>query len=142
MEILSSSEGGNILEDEAAVNILQSSKAIADDISEKQVVADATERKIDETRAGYQPIAHYASLMYFCVVDLGFVDYMYSWSISWFSTLFVKSIQESPCSDDLPTRLKSLENHFTWLLYQNVCRYGFTSRSDFIPAVVVSTQNF
>lgn len=127
MEILSSSEGGNILEDEAAVNILQSSKVIADDISEKQVVADATERQIDETRAGYQLIAHYASLMYFCVVDLGFVDYMYSWSISWFSALFVTSIQEAPGSDDLETRLQSLEVHFTWLLYQNVCRFGIQS---------------
>ena len=122
LKILSSSEGGSILEDEDAVNILQSSKTIADEISEKQVVADATERQIDEARAGYQSIAHYASLLYFCVVDLGFVDYMYSWSISWFCTLFIASIRESPGSDDLSTRLQSLETHFTWLLYQNVCR--------------------
>lgn len=51
LRVLSSSSG-NILEDEAAVRILASSKLLADEISAKQKIADETEAKIDEARAG------------------------------------------------------------------------------------------
>lgn len=39
-------------EDEAAVNVLQSSKLLADDISQKQKTSDETEQKIDQAREG------------------------------------------------------------------------------------------
>jgi dynein heavy chain len=39
-------------EDEAAVNVLQSSKLLADDISQKQKISDETELKIDQAREG------------------------------------------------------------------------------------------
>ena len=52
LEVLSSSEG-NILEDESAIKILSSSKVLANEISEKQAIAEVTEKKIDETRKGY-----------------------------------------------------------------------------------------
>jgi len=51
LEVLSASSG-NILEDEAAINVLSSSKALANDISEKQLVAEETEKKIDAARLG------------------------------------------------------------------------------------------
>ena len=51
LEVLSSSSG-NILEDEAAINVLSSSKALANDISEKQLIAEETEKKIDAARLG------------------------------------------------------------------------------------------
>ena len=40
------------MQDEEAVNILQSSKLLSDDISEKQKIADETEIKIDAARSG------------------------------------------------------------------------------------------
>ena len=51
LRVLSSSSG-NILEDEQAVNVLQSSKLLADDISQKQKISDETEQKIDQARQG------------------------------------------------------------------------------------------
>lgn len=51
LRVLSSSSG-NILEDEQAVNVLQSSKVLADDISTKQKISDETEQKIDQARQG------------------------------------------------------------------------------------------
>jgi len=53
LRVLSSSSG-NILEDEQAVNVLQSSKVLADDISTKQKISDETEQKIDQARQGAQ----------------------------------------------------------------------------------------
>lgn len=58
---------GNILEDEGAVDILQSSKMLSNEISEKQTIMDETEIKIDEARAGYKPVAAHSSLLYFVV---------------------------------------------------------------------------
>ena len=69
LEVLSSSEG-NILEDETAIQILSSSKEVANDITEKQFVAEETEKKIDETRMGYTPIASYSSILFFSIADL------------------------------------------------------------------------
>lgn len=49
--VLSTSEG-NILEDETAINVISSSKALSNEIAHKQQVAERTEKKIDEARAG------------------------------------------------------------------------------------------
>lgn len=167
LRVLSSSSG-NILDDEEAVNILQSSKVLADDISEKQKIADETEAKvrrlcshqclglalapatrslcgkstavplalaltipitllpqIDDARAGYKPVADHATTLYFCVTDMGHIDPMYQYSLGWFNALFVRAISESQPSEDLDHRLSNLCNHFTHLLFQNVCRSLF-----------------
>ncbi|KAG2424724.1 hypothetical protein HXX76_014300 [Chlamydomonas incerta] len=124
LRVLSASEG-NILEDEEAVNILQSSKVLSDESSEKQKVADVTEAKIDEARAGYKPVAHHSSLLYFCVTDMANIDPMYKYSLRWFVDQFVRAIADSQRSDDLEDRLQLLNSYSTFFLYQNVCRSLF-----------------
>ena len=52
LEVLSASEG-NILEDETGIQVLSSSKELSNEISEKQAIAEETEKKIDETRMGW-----------------------------------------------------------------------------------------
>lgn len=49
--VLSASQG-DILEDETAIDVISSSKALANDIAAKQAAAEKTARKIDEARAG------------------------------------------------------------------------------------------
>lgn len=58
--VLSHSEG-NILENEDAINVISSSKTLSNDIQAKQQVAERTEKKIDEARAGYKPVAQISS---------------------------------------------------------------------------------
>ena len=98
---------------------------LSDEISEKQKVADVTEAKIDEARAGYKPVAHHSSLLYFCVTDMANIDPMYQYSLRWFVDLFVRAIADSQRSDDLEDRLQLLNSYFTFFLYQNVCRSLF-----------------
>lgn len=82
LEVLSSSEG-NILEDETAIKVLSSSKVLANEISEKQAVADKTEKMINKTRLGYKPIATHSSILFFTIADLANIEPMYQYSLTW-----------------------------------------------------------
>eukprot|EP00163_Fabomonas_tropica_P009440 TRINITY_DN1923_c0_g2_i1.p1 TRINITY_DN1923_c0_g2~~TRINITY_DN1923_c0_g2_i1.p1 ORF type:complete len:2559 (-),score=897.69 TRINITY_DN1923_c0_g2_i1:297-7319(-) len=124
LELLSTSQG-NILEDETLIEVLSASKATSGEIHVKVAEAEKTEKQIDATRSLYRPVAFHASILFFCVVDLANIDPMYQNSLTWFINLFVQGIAKAPQSNELEERLQHLNDFFTEILYNNICRALF-----------------
>ena len=109
LHILSSSEG-NILEDEAAIEALKSSKTISDDIKVKAEVAAKTEAEIDAVRLKYVPVADNGQLLYFCITSLAAIEPTYQYALQWYANLFVQGIRNSEKSTDLNQRISNLNS--------------------------------
>ena len=82
METFSASKG-NILEDESSILILDSSKVLSNEISKKQKVAEETETKIEQSLAGFWPVAIHSSILFFVITELPNIDPMHQYSLSW-----------------------------------------------------------
>ena len=62
------------MENETAIQILSTSKKISEDIEAKQKIAEETQREIELTRQGYQPVAKHSTVLFFCISDLANID--------------------------------------------------------------------
>jgi dynein heavy chain, axonemal len=124
LQLLSEAEG-NILDNVDIINALDEAKETGNDIKLKMLDAVKTEKEIDLQRKNYRPVAYRATTLFFCITDLARVDPMYQYSLLWFTQLFILAIKESEPSSELNQRLINLNESFTYILYENVCRSLF-----------------
>ena len=61
----------------------------------KVLVAEQTEKDIDQTRSQYIPVAVNTQILFFCVSDMGNIDPMYQYSLEWFVTIFLGGISQA-----------------------------------------------
>ncbi|KAJ8944984.1 hypothetical protein NQ318_010186 [Aromia moschata] len=124
LKTLSESKG-DILEDEKAIQILDDSKILSEEIREKQERSLEIEKSIEEFREKYKGVSEHSSVLYYCISDLANVDPMYQYSLDWFINLYIGSIQRAEKFRSIEKRCQSLINAFTFDLYSNITRSLF-----------------
>lgn len=117
-----SSTSTNILEDENAIQILDSSKNLTMDIMRKQEAAGALTEDINKFRDAYLQFADHCANLFCTLTTLSNLNHMYRFSFSWFIQLYVTSIETSNRSVVLEKRLQFLKSSFTRNLHSSVCR--------------------
>ncbi|KAK9875370.1 hypothetical protein WA026_007765 [Henosepilachna vigintioctopunctata] len=116
---------GDILEDESAIKVLDESRTLSVEITEKQEKSLEIEKSIEESRKKYTSVAHHSSVLYYCISDLANIDPMYQYSLEWFINLYISSIQKAEKFRIIERRCQSLINGFTFDLYSNITRSLF-----------------
>lgn len=120
-----SSTTTNILEDESAIQTLDTSKNLTVDIMKKQEVARAMTEDIDRFRDAYLQFADHCAGLFCTLNTLSNLNHMYRFSFAWFIRLYTTSIETSSRSVVLEKRLQFLKSSFTRNLHSSVCRSLF-----------------
>ncbi|KAI4474528.1 hypothetical protein M0802_015568 [Mischocyttarus mexicanus] len=120
-----SSTSTNIIEDQKAIKILDSSKTLSLNIIKKQEQAEVMKNEINIVRSTYTQYTKFCAGLFTTLNALSNLDHMYRFSFSWFIQLFTHSIQGSNKNISLNKRLKLLKYSFTRNLHSSVRRSLF-----------------
>ena len=117
---------GNILDDESLIETLNTSKVTSDDIKLRVQQSEETEKEIENAREFYRPVAHRGSILYFVVSELAHVETMYQFSLSYFSSLYEKTIETTAKSENVGRRVADLIDSMATVVFDSVARALFT----------------
>ena len=118
---LSAAEG-NFLGDTALVENLETTKRTAIEIEQKVEEAKKTEKKINETRELYRPVAARSSLLYFLLNDLNQMHPMYQYSLNAYKVVFQNAINSAEASEEIKERVLSLIDSITYSVWRYTTR--------------------
>ena len=124
LQVMSSSKA-DILNDEHAIDVLSASKAIVNEIEDKQRIASTTEAEIELSRQAYAAVATHASVLFFALMDLSPIEPTYQFSLQWFMAVFQSAIDRTDKSDQLATRISTINSQMTAQLCARVSRAVF-----------------
>uniref|UniRef100_A0A2K6TF76 Dynein axonemal heavy chain 11 n=1 Tax=Saimiri boliviensis boliviensis TaxID=39432 RepID=A0A2K6TF76_SAIBB len=113
---LSAAEG-SFLDDTKLVERLEATKATAAEIEHKVIEAKENERKINEARECYRPVAARASLLYFVINDLQKINPIYQFSLKAFNVLFHRAIEQADKVEDMQGRICTLMESVTHAVF-------------------------
>ncbi|KAJ1334726.1 hypothetical protein BSLG_007881 [Batrachochytrium salamandrivorans] len=130
---------GNFLGDTALVENLEITKSTATDIEQKVEEAKRTEKKINETRELYRPVAARSSLLYFLLNDLWQIHPMYQYSLNAYKVVFKNAINRADVSEDIKERVLLLIDSITYMVFVYTTR-GLFERDKLIFTAQMTFQ--
>ncbi|EPQ11489.1 Dynein heavy chain 11, axonemal [Myotis brandtii] len=113
---LSAAEG-SFLGDTQLVERLETTKATAAEIEHKVIEAKENEKKINEARECYRPVAARAALLYFVINDLRKINPIYQFSLKAFSVLFHRAMEQADRVGDTQGRISVLMESITHAIF-------------------------
>jgi dynein heavy chain len=112
----------DILNDEELINTLEQSKETSIMINQRMKEAEEMTIEINANRELYRDVAIRGSVLYFVIANVGLMDPMYQYSLTFFTNLFNRRLSQAAKSDVLEERLQVLINDITIQFYKNICR--------------------
>jgi len=111
---------GNLLEDDALVSVLSSTKKAALDVIEQLQEASKTQSAIALKREQYRPIATRGCAIYFAMSEIVNVNPMYHTSLEHFLRVFHQSITQTDKSQTVSRRVAAIVHELTLSTYRFV----------------------
>lgn len=82
-----------LLGEDILIRTLNESKNTAEYVASKLKNIAQTDQFIQRSRDMYSPVAYRAAILYFVVQDLQKINSMYQFSLAWFKSVFIKSLE-------------------------------------------------
>ena len=118
---------GDILENVALVENLESTKKKAAEIAKSMIEAHEMQDRINESRKLYTCVAVRGSLLFFQIDQLAKINHMYQYSLGAYMTIFIKGLSRAAQppegeEDSLAVRCELLTDSTTKCIYAFCCR--------------------
>ncbi|KAI9353687.1 dynein heavy chain and region D6 of dynein motor-domain-containing protein [Obelidium mucronatum] len=107
-------------QNEFKIKLTELEDALLSRLSAAQALRTATEieqKKINETRELYRPVAARSSLMYFLLNDLWQIHPMYQYSLNAYKVVFQNAINRADASEDIKERVLLLIDSITHMVF-------------------------
>ncbi|TPX53528.1 hypothetical protein SeMB42_g00716 [Synchytrium endobioticum] len=124
LKLLNSSKG-SLLEDEALVTALQTSKSTSEEIGKQLATSELTAKRVDTARKVYQPCAHRATILFYVMAGFAEVNALYYTSMDTYVELMQHSLGKGKRSEDINDRISAMNENHTFAVYKYMCRVLF-----------------
>ena len=138
LEKLNSVEG-SIVDDEELIQVLHKTKATAQEVGQKLLIAADTEVQINASREEYRRVATRGSILYFLIVEMSKVNVMYQTALRQFLMLYDDSISKAKPTHLIEKRIANIEDHLTKSVWRYTSR-GLYEKHKFLFTLLLALK--
>ena len=134
-----SKAGQDLLDDDVAVDTLQSAQRTSANIEQQMAASEKTEKLINQFKHKFKHVSERAALLYFCASDFAVIDPMYQFSLKWYVNIFKQALVEADHPQDQNQLINSLNASIAFKFFQSVS-FSLFSRHKLLFSFLLSTR--